>query len=306
MSSDIVIENSVIETPEVIEKLMNLAISINGDRVSPDENTITDIKSESINIDKNGININVTVEDCTIIVKVNVEKEQKIPTAVKLVNPVIKNIIDTALQYFQNYEETHKYKSDDDEDEGPGSNIYVHRMPYTHVLDIKNKNGIKLRSIKIENFDMYSIELRMQNPYYMLEAYHSSDHILHEYKLTKEQLPEVLQKMLGDFQKIKKCSQCLDLNFNPTENDICVNCCFRIALEYPKIQCAICLEETHSYITLPCGHQFHGPCFTDITSNYIHKINQSVRKCPLCRVLVSVERDHHDVSFRKIVVENES
>lgn len=174
-------------------------------------------------------------------------------------------------------------------------------MPHSDIFKVTNTHGILLHGIKIRNFDKYDIELILENS---LSSYHNhyEDQCLQICNVSEKNLVPALEKLFIDFKKVRKCPQCFEINENPSDQSrICVNCCIKSALGFEEIKCAICLENTCNYVTLPCTHKFHAIGFSKISGEYrrYERSHECCRKCPLCRVNIIIHKDGCNVSFVK-------
>lgn len=223
---------------------------------------------------------------------------------IKALTP-IETIIKASDEYFKNYDEDHKFEDLDDCD---GSEPYAYKYNFSSsgIFKIQNKYGTILDELEIhkyspeydEDIDKYSVELSFKTPN---KRYRHSSICLYETHLDKEQLPEALKKIFTDFQKIKKCNNCLDLILKPVDgSDICVECCVRELLGNKKINCAICMEDTSFYVTLPCEHTFHYDCFSNIEHKYQSDIGKCCQECPLCRIKIISEGSGPDLILKKL------
>jgi len=228
------------------------------------------------------------------ISKPQVSEDKKVE---KIHNPFVNVIVQQTLDYFKNFKEEHKF---DDEDYYPET--FEYDPPTDNLFSIQSRNNIKLTRIKIENhIKHYNIEFITESPCCaLLERYHHEIGVS-EYGVKPHQLHDAIEKLFKNFRRIKICSLCFNLNLTPTDDsDVCMECAIKTLLDYPKIQCSICLEDTNNFITLPCDHKFHGSCFTKIKSEYNQKIKESIRKCPLCRIKLYVSHKDHITSFVKV------
>jgi hypothetical protein len=215
----------------------------------------------------------------------------------KKINPFVNIVVQQILDYFKNFKEDHKF---DEEDYYPET--FEYDPPTENLFAIQSRNNIKLTRIKIENhIKHYNIEFITESPCHaLLERYHHEIGVS-EYGVKPHQLYDAIEKLFKNFRRIKICSLCFNLNLTPTDDsDVCMECAIKTLLDYPKIQCSICLEETNNFITLPCDHKFHASCFTKIKCEYNKKIREVIRKCPLCRIKLYVSHKDHITSFVKV------
>lgn len=95
-----------------------------------------------------------------------------------------------------------------------------------------------------------------------------------EYSTENENLSVCLNGAFNHFfEKMKICVLCSEIHDDISET--CNNC--SIIKAFSKIElkeCAICLETTKIYCTLPCNHNFHSRCVSQL---------KNPLKCPLCR-----------------------
>lgn len=213
------------------------------------------------------------------------------------INPHIARIINAANKYFREYNEE---DDNEEEDDMEGLDRFVYTTSSTNIFSIKNKGDVILKKIIIEKFESeqseeeeYIISLILESPnIYRCRNYNT----LSRSGVLEKNLYSVLTKLLNKFQTITKCSECLDLNL--TSDDICLDCSLRIFLNYSMVECAICMESTCSYITLPCDHKFHAICFSKVKCCYYQ--GEHGQKCPLCRALIITEKEYSNTIFRKI------